>query len=213
MAIGVTFTEDKFDFPGFAAEQWTHYTLMPAGAKIDAAQFNFRDALRVVATGNAAIDAVSIPVTVTSPYGRTGLKIPVGTQLDFGGKKLAITTAEATLSTTSLAVRALGTAIATNDTATYAGAEVVKFIPAGTLVGRTYAERDAGTPFGVADVASDDQIFLTAFDVPNALLLNDIVLLRHNTRIYEDKIPGWAGLTTNQKTAIRARYQCLKSAQ
>lgn len=214
MAIGVKFTESKFDIPAFAAEQFTADTLMPAGAKIDASAFGYLDALTVKVTSNASADATSIAVTITSALGRTGLTIPAGTQLDFGGKKLVVTTAAAAQSVTTLAVRAIPTALVANDTATYAGSELTKFIPAGTLVGRTYTERDAGTPFGVADVSTpDDQLFLIAFDVPDAVELNDIVLLRHTTRIYEDKLPGWSGLSSTAKAVIRARYQCIKSAQ
>lgn len=216
MAIGVKFTESKFDIPAFAAEPFTADTLMPGGAKIDASAFGYRDALVVtVGSGGAAADATSVPVAIASPSGRTGLVIPAGTQLDFGGDKLVITTAEVAQTATSLPVRALVTALVEGDVATYSGKEMTKPIQAGTLVGRTYAERDAGTPFGVADVDApiDDQLFLTAFDVPDAVELNDIVLLRHNTRIYEDKLPGWAGLSANAKAVIRERYQCMKSAQ
>lgn len=215
MAIGVTFTEDKFDIPAFAAEPFTAETLMPGGAKIIASAFGYRDALVVtVGSGGAAADATSVPVAIASPWGRTGLTIPAGTQLDFGGDKLVITTAAVAQTATALPVRALVAAVSANDVATYQGAVMIKPIPAGTLVGRTFVERDANTGFGVADTSTpDDQLFLTAFEVPDALKRNDIVLLRHTTRIYEDKLPGWAGLSSGAKTAIRARYQCIKSAQ
>lgn len=213
MAIGVKFTESKFDIPAFAAEPFTAETLMPAGAKIIASQFAYRDALVVTLSANAAVDATSISVTIASPWGRTGLTIPSGTQLDFGGKKLAVVTTNTAQTATSIPVRALSTALISGDTATYNGTELVKFIPAGTLVGRTYTERGNGEGFGPADVSTpDDQIFLTAFDVPDALMRDDIVLLRHTTRIFENKLPRWSSLGSAQGI-IRSRYQCLLAAQ
>lgn len=215
MAIGVKFTQTDFDIPAFAAEPFTADTLMPGGAKIDASAFAYRDALVVtVGAAGALADATTVPVTIVSPWGRTGLTIPSGTVLDFGGDKFATLTAAADVGDTSITVRALVTALVQNDAATYQGTELVKLIPGGTLVGRTWVERDNFTAFGQPDVATpDDQLFLTAFTVPDAIERNDIVLLRHNTRIYEDKLPGWSGLSANAKAAIRNRYQTIKSAQ
>lgn len=87
-----------------------------------------------------------------------------------------------------------------------------KPIDAGTLVGRTFAERTAGTGFSTADVANDDEIYLLAFTVQDATENADCALLRHATLIYEDKLPGWAGLTAAQQSAIRSRYHCIASA-
>jgi hypothetical protein len=58
----------------------------------------------------------------------------------------------------------------------------------------------------------DDELFLTAFSVPDLAQNADVTLVRHGTLIYEDKLPGWAGLASNAKAAIRARYQCIRSA-
>ncbi|MEO1208865.1 MAG: hypothetical protein AAFX78_04905 [Cyanobacteria bacterium J06638_20] len=216
MAIGVKFNEQQnFDIPAFAAEPFTANTLMPGGAIITATAFDYRDALVVtVGAAGAAVDATSVPVTIVSPLGRSGLKIPADTTLDFGGDKFATLTAEATVGDTTITVRALVTALVQDDTDTYNGTELVRHIPAGTIVGRTYAERDAGTAFGKGDVDTpDDQLFLTAFDVPDAVESPYIVLLRHNTRIYEDKLPGWSGLSATAKAAIRSRYETIISAQ
>jgi|GEM_PF-5106197 len=38
-------------------------------------------------------------------------------------------------------------------------------LPSGTLLGRTYAERDAGLPWGLADPANDDEMALLVHDV------------------------------------------------
>lgn len=87
-----------------------------------------------------------------------------------------------------------------------------KPVTAGTLVGRTFADRAAGTGFGIAAVLTDQEIFLTAFTVQDALINSDVALLRHGTLVYEDLIPGWATLTADEQAAIRARYQCIVSA-
>lgn len=213
--VGVTWsTESNFAVPSFAAEPFSADTLMPGGAKIVASAFNYWDSLIVtVGAAGAAADATSVPVTIVSPWGRTDLSIPAGTTLDFGGDKFATLTAAAAAGDTALTVRALVTALVENDTDTYDGTGLVKYIPAGTLVGRTLVERSAGNGFGAPDVATPDgQLFLIAFDVPDASKNNDIVLLRHNTRIYEDKLPGWSTLGDTTKAAIRSRYQCLESA-
>ena len=86
-------------------------------------------------------------------------------------------------------------------------------VQAGFFVGRTFVERDAGTGFGVADSGTpDDELYLTAFEVVDANINADVTLLRHGTLIYEDKLPGWSGLSAGDKAAIRAAYQCIAAA-
>ena len=82
-------------------------------------------------------------------------------------------------------------------------------VESGVLVGRTYAERAAGTGFGVADVAADEEILIVAFDVLDCNKNADVTLLRPGTQIYEDKLPIWATATASQKAKIRSIYQCL----
>jgi hypothetical protein len=55
-----------------------------------------------------------------------------------------------------------------------------KPIASGTLLGRTYAERDAKTGFGPA-AATDDEIYLLAFDVTDAVFLPDCELYTCST--------------------------------
>jgi hypothetical protein len=179
-------------------------TVLPGGTFVDAAQFNFSDAVKVTVGATAAQNATSITVSNLSGA------IPSGTVLDFGGTKFAVLTAAAAAGATSLTVRALVTALAANDVATYQGVSGRKPIPSGTLIGRTFAERDAGTGFGPAVVASDDEIYLLALDVVDAVHDNCATLYRRNCLVYEERLPNWASLTTNEKTAIRSRYQCFK---
>jgi hypothetical protein len=105
-----------------------------------------------------------------------------------------------------------GAALAGGETGTYLGVEP-RVIPAGTLVGRTFAERTANTGFGQPDVSTpDDELYLTANVVIDADINPDVTLIRHGTLIYEDKLPGWAGLSSDAKAVIRARYDCIESA-
>lgn len=80
----------------------------------------------------------------------------------------------------------------------------------GTLVGRTLAERDAGTGYGIADPATDEQF---------ALLLHDVDLKEEDVAagiqpnagnvIYENLLPGWDALAAAAKTKVRSLYHCL----
>ncbi|HRJ51071.1 MAG TPA: hypothetical protein PKU91_11075, partial [Phycisphaerales bacterium] len=76
--------------------------------------------------------------------------IPSGTILYFGeSKDFATLAAAAAAGATSLTVQALPQIVESGDKATYAGAGTKKkVITSGTLLGRTYAERDANTPYG-----------------------------------------------------------------
>lgn len=83
-----------------------------------------------------------------------------------------------------------------------------KFLPSGTLVGRTFAERDAKTPYGLW-ASGDDEAYLVAFDVPDLNRVDEIELVRHNAVVKENYLPGWAGLAAGVKAQIRATYRCI----
>lgn len=85
-------------------------------------------------------------------------------------------------------------------------------LDAGTLVGRTYAERDAGAAWGLADVATDNEIYLTADPVYDSRRSKDIALVKPGTVIKENKLPNWATLTAAQKAKIRELYVCISGA-
>lgn len=180
--------------------------LIPGGAKLDAAQFAGERAVKpVVGVAGAAQGAVSVPVAALSDA------IPSGTVLDFGGAKFARLTANAAKAATSLTVTALVTALVSGDTATYLPAGAFRTVPAGTVVGRTIAERDAGTNYGVAG-DSDDEVYILAFDVPQADLNNDITLYRPGSIVKENRLPGIAGLSTAVKGKLRTAYVCTRGA-
>lgn len=182
-----------------------HLLAMPV--KLDRAQFNADDAVVVtVGAAGAALNATSIPVTPTL----TG-PIPSGTLLYFGAGKYARLTAAAPAGASSLAVEALPAALTAGNTAVYQGSGI-KIVQNGTVVGRTIAERDAGVAFGPA-VDTDDEIYIVAFDVTDLDRDNDATLVRKGTLIAENYLPGWSGFSTALKTAIRNRYECIRSGE
>jgi hypothetical protein len=184
------------DFPG-------RESILPVPVKLNADAFIAEDGVVVVVgAAGAAANATAVPVDALTK------KIPSGTVLDFGAKKFARLTAEALAGATSLTVSALATALVDDDTATYKGLGL-KHVPSGTLIGRTFAERDAGDAWGPAVVASDDEIFLTARDVADATKNNDTELYRHNRTVKENFLPNWSTLPTGDKTKIRALYTCI----
>jgi hypothetical protein len=85
-------------------------------------------------------------------------------------------------------------------------------IPAGTLVGRTIAERAAGAAFGPAADA-DDEVFITVADVDlddaNEDDRVDVDLVRHGTLIKIDLLPSYAGASAAVKTKLEAKYQLI----
>lgn len=129
-----------------------------------------------------------------------------------GGTKQARLTAGAAAAATSLTVDELQFALVDDDTATYAGAGTFKkVIPSGTAIGRTFAERASGTAFGPAD-ASDDEVYLVAFDVEDAANLPDVELYRHKSIVKENFLPGFSTLASGVLTKIRAAYSTTRGA-
>lgn len=180
--------------------------LIPGPAKLNAVEFFPLNSVLVTTSGVAAVGAVAIPVNALSG------PIPSGTVLDFtGAGEFARLTAAAAAGATSLTVEALDAQIEAADTARYAGTGRTR-VPGGTVVGRTIAERDAGTGYGPA-LETDDEIYVIAFDVDDASHIADVELVRHNVQLKENFLPGWAGLSTAVKTAVRARYRCMRGAE
>lgn len=201
---GITYSKAERSAPVWAADGIGKETLMPAGGRLEVSQFLAEDAVVVtVATGGAAQNATSVPVTALAK------PIPANTILHFGGAKLAVLTAAAAAGATSLTVAAIPTALVANDTATYRGVGRV-VVSAGTLIGRTFTERGNNIGFGPADVATpDDEIFLVAQDVHDAARTPEVELYRHQRLVKENFLPNWATLSAQAKAAIRSRYQCI----
>jgi len=188
--------------PAWAGDFFSRERLLPGGAKLVASDFNSVDAVIVVVGGaGAAQAATSIPVDALSGA------IPNGTTLAFaGGTEFATLTAAAAAGATTLTVTALVNALEAADTATYAGVLNRRTVVSGTLVGRSYTERDAGTGFGAAADA-DDEFYLVAFDVRDLNDNTDVDLYRHGGIVKENFLPVFSSLSSALKAKIRLLYE------
>jgi len=83
------------------------------------------------------------------------------------------------------------------------------FIPAGTLVGRTFAERTAGIGFGPGDPA-DNELFLTVFDCYDALQDPELTFYRPGKVVKQNFLPNWATLAAGVRTKIQELYVCIE---
>lgn len=178
---------------------------IPAGTFLDFSGGTNAQVVRLSADAAAAATSLTV-------YPLDGTIANTQTATFPGGTIQARLTAAAAAAATSLTVDELQFAVADDATATYAGSgSAKKTIKAGTLLGRTFAERDAGTGFGPADVTTpDDEIYLLAFDIYDAVQCNDCELYRHDRLVKENFLPGWSSLSSGTKTKIRALYQCIK---
>ncbi|BCM88733.1 hypothetical protein IAD21_00575 [Abditibacteriota bacterium] len=197
--------------PGWIGDFLNRDAVLAGGAKIDAALFKSADAVKVTVGANAAADATSLTVAALSK------PIPIGSVLDFGGKKFARLTAAAAKGATTLTVAALATALVTNDVAYYSAPGEPKRIASGTLVGATNAEIDAatvvtsGVPAGLkwgpaAD--GDDVVYLIIYDVIDADKNNNIELYRHGRIVKINNLPSFSGLSNTLKGKVRSSYEC-----
>lgn len=152
--------------------------------------------------GAVALTVAALPVA-----------IPINTVLDFAGAgELVRVTAAASIGATELTVEATDAAIEDNDTAPYVTTDAVPInIPSGTAVGRTLAERDAGTQFGPA-ASGDVEVYLTYFDIQDASINPDFEAYRPfaGRTVKENFLPGWATLDAAVITLLRARYNMVR---
>lgn len=81
-----------------------------------------------------------------------------------------------------------------------------KFVESGILVGRTYAERDAGQGFGPY-AAGDNEVYLLLHDVLDAAVDPSATLYRPGSLVYETKLPAD---TQAQLAVVRANFQTSK---
>ena len=197
MSVGQVIYSPERTPPAWAGDGLNNKTILPGGVKLDASQFTSAE---LTVNAIAAVDATS--VVLSSGLTR---EINVGQVIDFGAKKFARLTVAAPVGATTLTVSPLVTALAVGDVGNFSG---LKFIPSGTLIGRTLAERDAGTAFGPG-ATTDDELFLLAYDVPDAIQNPFGAAYRQTCLVFENYLPGWSSLSAGLKTAIRSRYQCM----
>jgi len=201
----VTFVTNTKGTPEWCADFLSREHLMPFPARLDPSQFVDQNGVLVKANGAAAQAATSVTVdALLAP-------LPLGALLRFlpGAGKLAVLTAAAAEGATSITVEALPTAIADNDEARYSP-DNRRTILDGTLVGRTTAERLANTPFGAA-ADTDDEFYIVAFTVDDALVNPDIELVRPGTVIKENYLPDWTTISANANLLAKLRgvYRCI----
>lgn len=158
-------------------------------AKVDPTQFIDKDAVLVTVSGVNAQNATTLNLSGALVFTGGYTKISAGTVLYFGGQKVAQLTADYTGGTT-MTVAALPTAFAGGETGWFKPAGSRVSIPSGTLMGRTYAMRDAGTNFRPA-LVTDDEIYLNLYDIMDASITNNVELYRNNQHVKENYLPGY----------------------
>lgn len=196
--------------PAWAKDYLNREHLIAGGSIVDPAQFPRDNAVAVtVGAGGAAQGATSIPVTALAG------PIPAGSSLRFNNGLQTFVTADAAAGATAITVQALPFAVAAGATSQYLGTGRV-YIRNGTVVGRTYAERDAGTGFGpVSDgdvAAGAGEAYILAHDIDDALDNPSATLYRHGSMVDEAHFPGWASLSAAVRTYLRTNYQCMRGA-
>ena len=180
--------------------------LVPGGGHLNGDAFAAATNATVITVGaaGAAINATSIPLTPALTA-----NIPSGTILSFGAGKFARLTANGVIGATTLTVEALPVALAAGNTASYSNG-TWKVIESGILVGRTFAERDAGIGYSPW-TASDEQAHLLFFDVHDVTTDNEceLYMARAGNVVYVNLLPNWVNLAADAKAFIRANYTCL----
>jgi hypothetical protein len=196
----ITEASNSLTSPAWAGDFLNREHLLPGGAKLLASAFLNTDAVvATVGAAAAAQGATSIPVAALSGA------IPNGTVLYFSATEYAKLTAAAAAGATSLTVEALVNALEEGDSATYSGVGIPTVV-SGTLVGRTFTERAAGTAFGPA-ADGDDEVYLVAFDVHDVSVNNDVDLYRHGGIVKENFLPVFSALSSTLQGKIRTAYQ------
>ncbi|MEO0988155.1 MAG: hypothetical protein AAFY20_21845 [Cyanobacteria bacterium J06639_14] len=202
--VGQIWDSYTFTPPEWCAEMLTNANLLSAGTQADITQFEYSDAQTLTLSGTATA-GTGVSLTLSEALGTDILR---GVILDFGSGKTFTLTQRAKRGATTL-TGDLAADTADSDTYDYPGSSGRTVVRSGALVGRTFVERAAGSGFGPADVANDDEIYLVAFQ--NEYLEQDvgITLVRHNAQVYEDKLPGWAAMTADEQAKIRELYHCI----
>lgn len=174
--------------------------LIPGGAMLVAASWPTEGSVVVtVGAAGAALGAIAIPVAaLTGP-------IPSGTVLRFSVDEYARLTSAAATGAVTLAVEPLVNALEAADTATYVGSGK-RYVESGVLLGRTRAERDAGTGYGPW-AAGDEEEYLLAFDVHDADANPECELYRHGCLVKENLLPAPTRVAA-LLARVRALYEC-----
>jgi hypothetical protein len=200
----ITTTDNTLTAPRWAGDWLDREHMLPGGAKLLASAFAREDAVVVTLDGSADVGATSLTVDALSGA------IPSGTLLHFGSGEFARLTAAAAADDTDLTVEAIPVALEDGDSATYAGTESYA-VRSGTLVGRTFAERAAGTAFG-PHAENDDEVYLVVYDVLDVSVNNDVELYRPGSIVKENFLPNFADWSAADLAALRATYTTTRGA-
>ena len=202
------------DHPVWAGDFFSRDHLVPAGGRLDTST-GFVRSDQVVLNLTASTQPQTT-LTLENPAAKTGkvtgdVIIPNKARLRIGPGHYLQLTAEVKVGDTTIAVESTLINTTLTEDATYDGVALL-VIPSGTLIGRTFAEDTALTPFGSADDA-DDIMYLIPFPIqvehPAGFGFQDIVdtaLYRHNSVVKENQVPDFATLSATKVTYIRANY-------
>ncbi len=189
--------------PAWPAEAIGPQNMVAGGAKVVPSGFPSSDSFTVTVTAAETASATAT-IAVSALKGQ----VAKGYTLNFGSGKYATLNAIALKGAINIDANLAANLIGT-ETYLYPGTSGIKFIPAGTFVSRTFAERDAGIGFHKA-VATDHEFYLLAFDTPDASVNPDCELLRHGALVRDHLLPGWTDLAANIQALIRANYECVR---
>ena len=178
-------------------------TSVSGGARVDSAQFPRAD--RVAVTVDGAVLAGVKQITVDALLG----PIPAGKLIYIAGVAVRTRLAAGTGATT-IYTQPLEAPLADNAAGEYMGSGRIELLK-GTVLGRSIAERNAGTGFGPA-VVGDDEIYLLARYIPDAADIDDVSLYRHVFQVYENFLPGIATMDQALLTKLRGLYTMLTGA-
>lgn len=175
---------------------------LPGGIRLDSDAFR-PAALTITADGAAAIGDTELTVDALTDEVLAGALIP------FPGGQIVTTRAKAEKGATTLVTEPLTAAIADGAAALFADSRRRQTIPASTLVGRTFAEQAAGTPFGPFE-AGDDEVYLTIRTVQDIFRNAETEALRKNTVVATNRMPkDFDSRPAAEKTKIQELYTCI----
>lgn len=189
--------------PEWAGDPLGREQLVPGGAKFDPAALALQAAMTVKLSAAADAGAVELAVDALAEA------LQPGQMLNFGiPGLLAYAPIGAAQGAVAITVAPLDRAIPDNAEAKVA-AQNKKILAAGTVVGRTYAERDAAAAFGIAADA-DDEIAIVAFTRDDVDQVGEVDLVRPfaGVTVKENFLPNFAALSAAVRAAVRARYNC-----
>lgn len=181
-------------------EAANYNTLMPHGAIFNPVGIPAIDAATLTTDG--VVDEGAELIILAEPL-NNGTGIPAGMTLMFG-ELPAVTKDWASPSSSEIIIYPFSGLLNAGVVCEYPGFGS-RPLRDGTAVGRTFEERDAGAPFGLAD-DNDDEIYLTGFAVTDLLTTQEITLVRPGTKVKENRIPGFSEYGTRLQNKLRGIY-------